>query len=336
MHKYALDMLANCMPTRRKFNLAYQIGELKDLPQTLKGTVYLFKNIESLIGWSEFVKALSSPSWWTQKRVEQLSGYLSRITTTRLFDHTVSGAYLTFKFGYESMYQAVDRLLKVPGKIGKDVNLMIQSNGKFQTLSTKKDLGTSEWAAPPLVDFGLPIRWLPNPEIPYKCVGTRQASLRCVVNTGVRFPDIDVPKFREKLYYEKLGWPARPSDMYNLIPWTWLYDWFGSTGSYLRLLEEVHLDKSLINWGVLVYKSTLKSKASREIFDTITSSTVFVYPPYSSTVTRKLRMTQQAEFTAEYELRIGIESLATVKTTSGTGLTSGQASILGALISQYT
>jgi hypothetical protein len=38
--------------------------------------------------------------------------------------------------------------------------------------------------------------------------------------------------------------------LYNLVPWSWLVDWFTGLGNYVEVIDIINTDKSLINWGV--------------------------------------------------------------------------------------
>jgi len=335
MNKHGASMVADCLVTRRRFNIGYQIGELKDLPQMLRGTLAVYKDIEHLIGWSEFKKALTQPSWWTSINYAKIGPAMDKLMIANRPDKALSSAYLTYKFGYESIYQALVKLLETPEKVTHDVNFLCSKNGKFQTFRRSRKFLLDEWAEVPPVEFQIPYPLTVDPHELPSSKGTRECQLRIVVESGVQLPNIVTPALRKELYYDKLGWPLRPSDYYNLIPWTWLADWFLSVNDYLKLLEEMHLDKSLINWGLVTYKSKLRSVGTCKL-NTSTTDVTIVSPAQPISVTKLHSYTLSSEFKADYQLRIDAAGLANVNLTSGKGLSPTQGSILSALISQFT
>jgi hypothetical protein len=322
------------LPNRRKFNLFYQIGELKDLPQTLLGTLSVWRDIEHIIGYEGFAKAMKSPQFWTQDIYNKLGAKLHSVGVAISPEH-LGNAYLTFKFGWQSMVQAVQQLANSPQQIAKDVNTLIDANGSFVTLSSGMTLPQEQWTSPPTITTYVPTGCLSDPASPPSQTGTRNVRLRCVVNSGVRLPPLDVPKLRKRLFVEKLGLIPRPSDIYNLIPWSWLVDWVQGVSSYLRLVEEVQLDETLINWGLLTYISVLETTATRNCYNTAIEAKHWSSGIHAVS-NLKFTTTTSGTFRATYHLRVDVSSLAKVKTTSGKGLSTTQGTILGALLAKFT
>jgi hypothetical protein len=89
--------------------------------------------------------------------------------------------------------------------------------------------------------------------------GTRHTwehEVRLVLNLVFDFPEVGVPKLRKALFLRKMGFTITPTDVYNLIPWTWLVDWFTGLGSYVEMIDNINTDKSLINWGLVTGVTT--------------------------------------------------------------------------------
>jgi len=152
-------------------------------------------------------------------------------------------------------------------------------------------------------------------------------------------PTVDAPKLRDELVLEKFGlWPPRPSDIYNLIPWSWLVDWFADLGGYLSLVEEIQMDKQLINWGMLTYKSTLKCTATCGSFMDYTDFRHNASGSVNSLTHKRATIESSGTFEASYFLRRSVESLQNVNTklASGLRLSADQASILMALASTHS
>jgi hypothetical protein len=339
MVKHLDAMLARCMPTRRYFNLAYQIGEIRDLPQTLSSAVHLWRDIEHLIGKVDFTKAYTNPKWWTWSRAHLLQPYMARAGVVVGADKVLSDYYLGFKFGWQSIYQSVTQLVRVPPKITRDVNSLISKNGTFTNLSN--DIYFVETvAAPPTVSLPSFLNgWNVDPNQPQGQSVSRSVHLRCMCNVGVNFPPLDVPSLRSKLYFDKLGLYPTPGDLYDLIPWTWMVDWFAGLGDYIHLMDAINGADSPINFGFMSYSSSTNVFAERGFYSTSTIGWQN-HPPdpvgggTSETIRHTLSLSGHLQ--VKYKLRLSVGTLASVKTYSGSGVTQYQSGILGALVSKFT
>jgi len=125
-------------------------------------------------------------------------------------------------------------------------------------------------------------------------------------------------------------------DIYNLIPWTWLVDWYSDLGNYISLMDEINLDQSLFNYGFLTYVS--KGKLTSLLQTKVTNTHAVTFPPgptNTSTRIEDLRYTALA--TWKYQKRIDISGLSGVKTISKpSSLGASQLAILGALLTKFT
>jgi hypothetical protein len=48
---------------------------------------------------------------------------------------------------------------------------------------------------------------------------------------------------------KKIGLIPTISDFYDLVPWSWLVDWFTGLGDYVHAVDYVNSDPSMINYG---------------------------------------------------------------------------------------
>jgi hypothetical protein len=162
----------------------------------------------------------------------------------------------------------------------------------------------------------------------------REIELKMVINTTFDFPTLNRPKFVHDKFMDKLGLIPRPTDLYNLVPWTWLVDWFSGAGNYIEIIDEINRDRSIINWGFLTGISTGRAISehrsrtynNRTYVDLIWDRTsVDTYQPFAHT--------SVVDFT--FQLRKSLATVMDVKTTADVGsLTPYQQSILGSLLSQ--
>jgi hypothetical protein len=285
----------------------------------------------------EFGKALSDPSWWTVTKVDSLSRFLENVGVLHA-DKLLSNVYLNFKFGWQSTYQALVGLLKRPYEAANDVNRLIARNGKFSNLSATTS-GSDQMTSPPALNIPPPPHYATLVPGSIATQGYRSYELRMVCNSGINFPSADVPRLRKALLASKLGLIPTPADLYDLVPWTWLVDWFTGASEYLHLMDNLSSDRSIINYGLLTYKSKLRVHTSCK-FKYSEQFSERCNPPdpigggYSSTT--DLYTDYRPYYEVKYILRLSLESVlsSAIKTYSGTNLSTYQKSVLGALFSK--
>lgn len=333
MTKHLPKMLSECVPARRYFDLAYQLGELKDIPKTILGTIAIWVELERFLGKKVFLNLLSSKSFWTVEMRKRVSNYTRRLNINTAPDALASDAYLNFKFGWESTISAVRQLASRPQLAAKDINNLLKRNGKPATLRRTMKF-REEVTSYPAITLYKPSRLTADANIPVSRIAYRDVELRCVVNTGINYPSADLPKLRKTLFESKLGFDLTPTALYDLVPWTWLIDWFTGASDYVALCDTISRDSSLINYGFMTYVSRTTVKASWTNY-CVDVGSFQLNPGGGTDYSHKVTYGRHAMFTSKYQLRVDLSNLAGVKNYSGKGLTPYQGSILGALFSQY-
>lgn len=298
----ALPMIGKALPTSRKFNLAYNIGELKDLPLLLKNSVALYKDGFSIL-----------------KNPDKLSDQ-----------------YLNYKFGWESTIQAVRTMLDLPEKVAKKINYLILRQGKPTTFRSRKSFSEPLSGGPTYStetyfwdEYIYGSSW-------YESKMYHRGELRCAVNAFVELPALDPPQLRGTLTDQLFGSAPTPSDIYDWVPWTWLIDWFSGVGDYIHMMDALNNDPSLINYGFLSYVSRGQGVGGYHGISRKTWGEATTIPPTSSGGESRDTIERIAIFDYRYHLRKSILSLANVKSTFDFGtLSDYQASILSALSTKF-
>jgi hypothetical protein len=293
INRYMLGMLGDAQPARRAYSLLYNIAELKDLPMMLKGTVQLVR---------ENFKILRS-------------------------SRKISNQFLNEKFGWESTLSAINGMMRLPAKVSKRINYLLLRNGKDSSFRAVKRFTEPVSSAPAFVDdWG---SWYGGTTS--STFAKRDIELRLMINVALRFPDISVPSVRADLVQRLVGGWLEPSDVYNLIPWTWLEDWFTGFGEYLSLLDTVHTDRSLINYGFITYLSKGESTTTFVTKGSVTDQ----YNRCGVTVneTRGLTFSHPSRANWTYQIRKDISHYSGVRSlTSFSSLSTVQQAIIGALL----
>lgn len=297
----APGLISKCLPESRQFNLSYNIAELRELPALLRDLVLKHRHL------LELLKSLKDPK-------------------------AIANLYLEYKFGWESTMKAIRSMLSLPESIAKKVNYLVSRNGKFTTLRTKK-LYSEPMSSSPTFNFEI----YPYDVVldSYSISGKHDVEVRCAINSLIQFPPVDVPKIREDLILKLWGADPQPADVYNLIPWTWLIDWFSGLGEYVNCISALANDKHLINWGLVTFASKGQITTNLKLKGDGSQVTAITGQP-TVTVPLKYRPNRDASLLFKYQVRRSVTSLDGVKIMSSmSGLSTYQTSILAALMAKY-
>jgi hypothetical protein len=296
-NKYGYGLLRDTLPEHPQFNLFYNIAELKDIPVMLRNTVRLFKDFQS--------------------ELSSMKG--------------IGDQYLNYKFGWESTVNAVKDLLYTPTRIAKRINYLLKRRGKPTTYRTKKTFLT-EVSSVPSATFYL----YATESLKASGISTsRKVELRLMLNATLDFPNVSIPEVRSDLWTTLLGAYPTPTDLFNLVPWTWLIDWFSGAGDYLTLIDRISRDPSLVNFGFISYVSSGRINYT---YETQTTSThAIIYPPqplFSESIINRFNHTSVVAY--RYHRRKDVTSIGGVKAVSKpTTLSADQLAIVGALLTKW-
>lgn len=312
-------MLGAALPNSRRLTLFRSAFELRELPRAaanLQQTLQLFardlrsvpKGIRELIYSAKSHKAIPKE-------------------------------YLSFWFGWRQIYNDVLNLLEKPAKVGKEVNYLLERRGKPTTFRRQLKLPGSGMTAPSwLYDPSAMTNNSVNDEI-FVSTGTRHENhheLRLVLNATFDFPAIGIPALRQQLVHEKLGVSPTASDLYNLIPWTWLFDWFSGIGNYVELIDTINRADDLYNWGFLtgVTHGNVVTQHNTKISSV--SSYRYAHMTTTESVTSTSNMNHSSVLGYKAHIRKDICTAYGVKSTVNTSsLTAYQQSIIGAILLSF-
>jgi hypothetical protein len=297
--KYGYGLIRDTLPEHPEFQLLYNVAELKDLPEMFRNTLRLFKDLQS--------------------QLFSIKG--------------VGNQYLNLKFGWESTLSALKDLLYTPTRIAKRINYLLARRGVATTFRTRKKFLDGVSSIPPST---FPLHGFTEYNVVSSgTTSSRDIELRCMLNCTLDFPSILVPEVRSDLWTTLLGANPTPTDLYNLIPWTWLIDWFSGIGDYLTLIDRVSRDPSLINYGFLSYVS--RGKVTYSYVTRTIDTHQIIYPPQPTWSQNTTNLNPySAEFAYRYHRRIDAASISGVKAVSKpTTLSADQLAIIGALLTKW-
>lgn len=319
MQKHALSLFRACNPQSRNYTFFRNLVELRDLPHSIAQLRQTIGDLRSLDS------SLKIPS-----------RLISKVRNLKTVLDDIPKEYLSYHFGWKQTMKDVNDLLRSPTKISKQINFLLTRDGKPTTYRAKRVIPSVSTGVSGFTYDSFPIEF----DVQSSSRIERTTEVRCSLNTTFRFPNVDVPNFVDGLFADKLGIYPRFIDIYNLVPWTWLIDWFSGLGNYLEIIEDTNKDKSLINWGFLTADTTgklLTDHTSKVQSHTIWASNLdSPFAPKVETFPVQA-YNHQSTFDFHFQLRKDLATIMDVKTTSDPStLSEYQKSILGAILQQHS
>jgi len=318
--KHAIKLLAGWSPSRREYSLLRNAIELRDLPRSVLQLQQTMENI---------------------RKVFDTFGRSSK-TRDLIFDlknssKDIPSEWLSFHFGWRQTYKDLVDLLALPTKISNRINFLMKRNGRASTFRVQREeTSGSSGVSGFEYDFVSGEHGEFNTSTSTRL--DRISKLNLTVNATIDFPFINVPSLaREFTFYDKAGVIPRFIDVYNLTPWTWLFDWFTGCGDYLSLIEEIQHDKNLINWGMLSVHT--KGKLVTDMYSEVRQERFIVknnVTVENSVVMKPHRHQSRCEFECRTRYDVGALYDKVNLTSVPSSLTAYQNSILGAILAQWT
>jgi len=312
---HVLAMLKEYTPNKRDYTLFRNLAELRDLPQSVLQLQNTMQKLRQF-----YVSLQSSPS--LRKKIFDLGGVAKEVPSE----------YLSYHFGWKQLYKDIVDLLESPAKINKRINFLMSRAGKPTTFRVKRSFVSGESGVSGFNYDTSPWEFDSSSSSRIE----RSSELRLVVNATFDFPPICGVRFLYDQWLDRLGVVPRVTDVYNLVPWTWLVDYFTGLGNYIECIEVINRDPGLINWGLITCQTEGKLITD---FKSKSRSTTQHYvnnmQTQNSEIIRSNVHTSVYNYTCE--TRRDVATILDVNCTSEpTSLSAYQKSIIGALLAQRT
>lgn len=243
--------------------------------------------------------------------------------------------YLSYMFGWRQLYKDVMDLLATPDKVTRRMNYLIRQSGKRSIVRVKRTIPLE--TVPSSISFIYPTSMYES-NITSGYTLRRSGEIRVVLDTTFSFPDVMSPRFRREYFLRELGVLPSPLDLYNLVPWTWLVDWFTGLNQYVESISIVNSDRNLVN-SCMITVDMLSTFSHIRTWIEDRNVTIKHGPPtYNNSYVQKTKRTHTSELDVFTQVRRDIStSLQGVRSTAvPSTLTAFQQSILGALLLQRT
>lgn len=310
--KQAVSMFKEWSPNKRTSTLYRNIVELRDLP----------RSVASLQATLLSLKSLSQ-----SLRSENLRKIIFDLKRT---SKHIPDEYLSFHFGWRQTYKDAMDLLFLPETMAKKYSFLIKRAGQPTTFRIKRNFTSALSGSLPAFDYDATSM---EYSVSHETRLERETELRLVINANFDFPPFNPISFKSGNFLDRIGLVPRPTDLYNLVPWTWLVDWFTGLGSYVELIDNMAREQdNLINWGMITGRTTgrLITKRISKVDNTERTFT----NPGSSVSVITVPYNHESVLHFECQIRKDASTALNVKTISGGNLSLYQKSILGALLAQ--
>lgn len=316
MQDNVIAMFKDMSSGRRDYTLFRNLAELRDLPRSVMSLYNTASTLRDLYRSLTFNPTLRDS-----------------IFSLNAVAKNVPGEYLSFHFGWKQLYKDVNDLLVAPQKLTKRLNFQIERSGKPTTIRSKRSFVSAE-SGVSAFDYAFWTRWDFEPRGIESRV-ERKIDLRVVINTTFDFPPIQSVRFKKDYYLENLGIAPRITDVYNLVPWTWLFDWFTGLGNYIELIDNLNHSKEFINWGLITSVTTGKlitnlRSTGKDHYRTQTNANVQEFEQersYSHSSVMEYTLQLRKDLSTVLDVNMAVDP---------TTLSSYQLSIIGALLTQRT
>lgn len=309
------NMLLNNLPFRRQYSLARNVAELKDLPRSIaqaRQTMGDLKAVYNSLG--------ANPK--LRSKVFDLSNKAAS---------NLPGEYLSYHFGWKQLHKDLADLTALPEKLSKKLNFLIQRSNKQTTFRKIQESVSGASGVSGFVYDTWDREWnqIHSSRI------ERKSKTTLVVNGVFDFPPINQVQLRTRFFADQVGLIPRFIDVYNIIPWTWLIDWFTGLGNYLELIEETNNDPTLVNWGMITTHTSGKLITDLEYINATQEDFYLNNVRVSPEAATNRTLLHTSVLSYECRTRRNVAGVPGMEVTSiPDSLTGYRASILGALLAQ--
>jgi len=315
---YSVKMLAGWSPSRREYSLLRNAIELRDLPRSVLQLQQTMENVRKVFD-----------SFGRSSKTRDLIFDLKRSSKD------IPSEWLSFHFGWKQTYKDLVDLLELPEKLSKRVNFLMKRHGRESTFRVQREhLSAASGVSGFQYDIDTGFEF--NSKVESRL--ERKSKLNLTVNATINFPYINIPSLaRTYTWYDKAGILPRFIDVYNLTPWTWLFDWFTGCADYLSLIEEIQHDQNLVNWGMLSVHT--EGKLITDMYCEVPQESQIVRnngPAENSSVMRQFRHQSRCEYECRTRYDVGALYDKVNLTSVPSSLTAYQNSILGAILLQFS
>jgi len=200
---------------------------------------------------------------------------LARIRERADFVRQAGSEYLNFQFGWVPLVSDVLAIAKSLSNASKTLQQYYRDSGKVVRRRRKLlDEQLPAETIPGVVGTGFPVGissayFSTSSGISYEAIRTLRRTIYFEGAFTYLAPSWDTPSgalerlaMMDQQYQKLLGLRLSPDVLWDLSPWSWFLDWFGTIGDVLSPLDEFDKDHLVIKYGYLMRHTTVARRFS--------------------------------------------------------------------------
>lgn len=239
---------------------------------------------------------------------------------------SVGKEYLNVQFGWAPLVRDIQKMYETYRRLDQHLKQLSRDNGK--SIRRRRSLGVQTSSSITTESFTRPYERIFNPP-PWAALSTGSSTLSVLTKTEEEYwfvgsfryyiPDIGSDQWTRRATRALFGANPTPEVLWNVLPWSWLLDWFGNIGDVVSNISPNAADNLTSEYAFTMHRKITK----------VYTECTGIYTPFASTkVQPGTYSCSTVEITSS---KSRIETNPYAASLGWDGLSPYQLSILGAL-----
>lgn len=242
-------------PGRPSVNMGVFLGELRDLPRMLKDTCSRLKDLH------KGLRETFGKNWKS----------LPHELVAKRGGKQLAQDYLSYQFGWAPFVSDLRKAYELHQKIDRSLNEIRSNNGRVRRRGGVLVNTSNTVVESNSTDYGAFYPTLPTQMYAAapRYVRTRTEAKRIWFKGAFRYwiPDMGTPQWERRTTRLLYGLTLNAEVAWNLIPWSWLADWFGNIGDNIASLDNGWADNLTAKYAyVMAHDSIVTHHTATAVF----------------------------------------------------------------------
>ena len=177
----------------------------------------------------------------------------------RAFSQKLGGEYLNLVFGWRPFVRDLRDMYNLWHDIDRQLAKLIRENGRYvrrkatvlDDTSTTVEVPPYEYGFPYLNCYGAPPNWMSGKTVYTR---TRTTKTRVWFSGSYRYyiPDVSSSQWTKRAVASLFGGIPTPELMWELMPYSWLIDWFGNVGDVVSNMSLNAVDNLTLRYSFIM------------------------------------------------------------------------------------
>lgn len=160
--------------------------------------------------------------------------------------------YLNYQFGWRPFYNDLCKFFDTTRTLQRRYEFLRKNNGKWLrrggVVDSSIDVSSTTLYGQPVFYPVLPTQFWPTPlsAIPTRVVETTARKVWFEASFRFWIPDLGSQEWIDRTLRQLYGFSLSPAVVWELIPWSWLVDWFTNVGDVISNISESSAAENLV------------------------------------------------------------------------------------------